>query len=145
MPIDGQAFLADLKILENDILGHVKSAVERAVDETIKHAKATTLFTDRTGFLRRSIVGWTLDNVGEASAMASYAHYINAGTKPHIIRGNPFLTFVWNGEKMSFRSVQHPGTAPREFMDLARDWGEAVFRQNTSVMIWDDIYKFNAR
>lgn len=45
--------------------------------------------------------------------------WIIKGTRPHIIRGNPYLSFYWPkvGRRVVFRFVNHPGTKPNDFMD----------------------------
>ena len=48
-----------------------------------------------------------------------YAWYVHHGTAPHTIRGNPYLAFSWKGQNVVFRSVWHPGTAPRPFLKVA--------------------------
>lgn len=45
------------------------------------------------------------------------AHFLNVGTRPHVIQRNkaPALTFFWAkmGRIVSFIRVRHPGTKPR--------------------------------
>jgi hypothetical protein len=60
---------------------------------------------------------------------AEYASYVDEGTGPHEIQGNPLLVFYWQaaGKVVFLRSVQHPGTA-------ATDW----FTNGTSPEIWEN-------
>lgn len=51
----------------------------------------------------------------------SYALFVEEGTKPHVIRGNPTLAFNWPGGPDGpgmyfFSSVNHPGTKGVHFM-----------------------------
>ena len=70
------------------------------------------------GTLKSSI---RIENIGDFSArifpdenIAYYAEYVMAGTRPHIIEGNPWLS--WPGAEHPVRRVWHPGTYPNPFM-----------------------------
>ena len=39
-----------------------------------------------------------------------YASYLEEGTGPHTIVGNPLLAFEWGGQTVIVRSVEHPGS-----------------------------------
>lgn len=61
------------------------------------------------------------ENIGDFTArifpdenIAYYAEYVMAGTGPHIIEGNPWLS--WPGASHPVRRVWHPGTYPNPFM-----------------------------
>jgi hypothetical protein len=41
---------------------------------------------------------------------ADYASYLDEGTGPHEIVGNPLLAFDWGGTTVIVHSVQHPGS-----------------------------------
>lgn len=60
---------------------------------------------------------------------AEYSSFVDEGTDPHEIRGNPYLAFFWpkTGKFEVFRSVEHPGT-PRTgwWTDTLARWGEFV-------------------
>jgi len=48
--------------------------------------------------------------------------YLNEGTRPHEIMGNPVLAFPWDkigGRTAFFRKVNHPGFAGLHFMEAA--------------------------
>lgn len=51
---------------------------------------------------------------------APYAIPVHEGSRPHIIRARraPMLRFFWEkaGRNVAFRSVNHPGVAPRPFL-----------------------------
>ena len=70
------------------------------------------------GTLKSSI---RVENIGDFSVrifpdenIAYYAEYVMAGTGPHIISGNPWLS--WPGAEHPVRRVWHPGTYPNPFM-----------------------------
>lgn len=70
------------------------------------------------GTLKSSI---RIENMGDFTArifpdenIAYYAEYVMAGTGPHIIYGNPWLS--WPGAEHPVRKVWHPGTYPNPFM-----------------------------
>lgn len=84
----------------------------------------------KTGRLRKSIVKrFTPDSRGLAitiQANVPYAMYHHEGTPPHIIQGNPLLSFYWPkvGKRVAFRFVHHPGTKPNRFLlDALREIG----------------------
>ena len=60
----------------------------------------------------------------QVTANVPWAIYVYRGTRPHRIDGNPILSFDWNGERVFFRHVNHPGTQPNRFMlDAIRQVG----------------------
>ena len=63
---------------------------------------------------------------GQLSANTRYAFWVENGTQPHVIRARnaKALRFVQNGAVRFATEVHHPGTAPRPFMQHARDVGE---------------------
>lgn len=54
---------------------------------------------------------WT----GEIAFTAEHASYVNDGTSPHQIVGNPLLAFQWEGQTVIVHSVNHPGTTANPF------------------------------
>lgn len=54
-----------------------------------------------------------------------YAGYLDEGTGPHTITGNPLLAFEWGGQTVIVHSVQHPGSTKHKgwFTDRAGDEG----------------------
>lgn len=48
--------------------------------------------------------------VGELAYTAEHASYLDEGTGPHTIEGNPLLAFHWGGQQVIVHSVQHPGS-----------------------------------
>lgn len=102
-------------------------------DTTLKR-KASRAVTEATFEVRRSIRRITpidtgnlranidYENVDDLSSRiyvdegnAPYAIFVYKGTRPHVIRGNPYL--FWPNAEHPVREVQHPGTAPNPFFD----------------------------
>lgn len=82
----------------------------------------------KTGELRRQIrTSQSRDVQGRYStgydviSDAPYSIFVIKGTRPHTITGNPLLAFFWPkiGANVVFRSVQHPGTRPNNFLSRA--------------------------
>lgn len=78
----------------------------------------------RTGHLGRSIredpqhfVG-PFHVTGGVTAHAEYAAAVHEGSRPHVIRARraKALSFVWHGQQVFFRKVNHPGTRARPFL-----------------------------
>ena len=109
-----------LNDLAAGIHNNVSQAIRVATDAAYADAKNTTLFKDRSGDLRGSI-GETVDGLSGKvfRGTKKYYGFVANGTRPHRIEGNPFLSFMWKGVRVSFRYVNHPGTAPRPFMQHA--------------------------
>lgn len=82
----------------------------------------------KTGELRRQIrTSQSRDVQGrystgyDVTSNAPYSIFVIKGTRPHTITGNPLLAFFWPklGRNVVFRSVQHPGTRPNNFLSRA--------------------------
>lgn len=71
----------------------------------------------------------SLRSVYTIGSDVSYAKMVHDGTRPHVIRPKraytlrrgkkPALSFVWNGRRVFFAEVHHPGTKARPFLDRA--------------------------
>ncbi len=146
MSVDARAFLKDLhRLTFQDIPAEVRNAMVECVKEAERDAKSTSLFNDKTGMLRKKIIGDVTSNTtGEVSANTSYARFVENGTPRHDIRGNPLLQFKWNGVRVTYRRVDHPGTAPRPFMEHAGKRGEETLHDALSAYTDDAIRRFNA-
>lgn len=107
-----------------------RQALVQTANFAAEHARATPLFKNRTGALRASIkridVSDWKQKVVAGGKPAPYGLFVHNGTRPHLIVGNPTLTFVWKGVRVHFRYVNHPGTQARPFMQIARDQAENV-------------------
>ena len=150
MAIDGRAFRAQLSSLGDAIHNNAIAAMRAAVAAAVADAKATTLYNDRTTLLRSQTDGSVDiegDGVrGEIHAATKYARFVEGGTRAHVITGRRggMLTFQINGNWISKRSVNHPGTAPRPFMRHAELVGEQVLDYGLEYYIDFAISKFNA-
>jgi hypothetical protein len=99
----------------------VRRGVARAVDEGAREGMNTRRYQDQTGLLTSMIKGWVeISTPGGAEGMlgafTEYASYVDAGTAPHKIRGNPWLVFkTSDGRWVRVHEVDHPGTKPDGF------------------------------
>lgn len=121
-----------LRRAANDMQAGARNSLVQAVSVALANAQGTTLFKDRTGALRRSIVRfqtstWRLG----IKATAPHALYVEVDTKAHRIeaRRARALRFVAAGGVRFARSVQHPGTKGTHFMQKAGDAGAAYLEQ----------------
>ena len=102
--------------------GAIEKAISRELEDTAHKVErqAKELVPVDTGALRSSI---NTDGSGldyEITASRPYAEYIEDGTKPHIIEGNPYL--IWDGQiNGPVRSVNHPGNRAYKYMETACD------------------------
>jgi hypothetical protein len=100
--------------------------IERA--EVVKQA-ARAKAPRRTGCLQESIVkrveedavtGFRIRIVCDTQSCSptrtSYALWVHNGTQPHVIEGNPTLSFMWHGERVFFSRVNHPGSKAQPFL-----------------------------
>ena len=65
----------------------------------------------------------------EATVNVPYAKFPEEGTRPHVIRGNPTLSFYWPkmGKRVFFAKVNHPGNPARPwFRPTLERWAEIV-------------------
>lgn len=135
----------ELKRVWGQTYGTLKSgartAVSKAVKEGANEARTKHTFTSRTGKLEKGIegfaVGWVNDETyaGWITVKPRYGQYVEYGTKPHMIVGNPFLHFQWKGEWVNFRYVNHPGTKAQPFMHLAYYKAERVLQREMEIAV----------
>lgn len=81
----------------------------------------------RTGFLRDSQeVVQRDDETWEIRYPVEYASWLDEGTDPHPIEGNPLLAFFWEaiGEFVIVPHVDHPGTEATEW------WSSVMSEEN---------------
>ena len=99
----------------------INKAVSQELEKTAHRIErqAKELAPIDTGELRRSITteGSRLDY--EIGTNLEYSEYIEDGTSPHIINGNPYL--YWEGASHPVRSVNHPGNRAYLYMETACD------------------------
>lgn len=99
-----------------------------------RHARATNLFKDGTERRRGKGLRESIKLTGSAAynqtliAGTNHAVFIEEGTRAHIIEAKKAksLRFSVAGGAVFRRRVNHPGTAPRPFMQQAADAAEAV-------------------
>lgn len=103
-----------------------KDAKRRATK--MLHAAKADAPVGKTGELRRGIkMTQSRDIRGQwasgydVTSNAPHTLYVIKGTRPHKITGNPLLAFFWPkvGQFVVFRSVNHPGTRPNNFLSRA--------------------------
>ncbi len=112
----------DFNDMANKISGPLKQKlVERLAD--VAWASAFWGAPHRTGYLASTVTKEV--GVGEASvsANASYARFVEEGTRPHEIRpiNGRVLVFQVRGKTVFTPLVHHPGTKPNPFMHRAAD------------------------
>jgi hypothetical protein len=80
----------------------------------------------RTGFLTQSFRAEMTPGMLRWFPTASYAPYVEFGTKPHTIVPKDKKALYWPGAAHPVRSVNHPGTKPNQFMEriIAESKGE---------------------
>lgn len=125
--VESAGFLRQLHDLGAGLQNNMSQAVRIATHAVYADAKSTTLFKDRTGDLRASIGESTDGLSGKVfRGRKAYFGFVANGTAPHVIEGRNGgrLRFQMNGQWVSPRRVNHPGTAPRPFMQHAYAVGE---------------------
>src|SRR5947209_6882233 len=65
----------------------------------------------RTGFLTQSFRAELTTGMLRWFPTASYAAYVEFGTKPHVIEAKTKKALYWPGASHPVRKVNHPGTA----------------------------------
>ena len=112
----------DMSDLELDI-DKVEKAIEKELAVTGYKIEETAkeLVPIDTGILKGGIIckpnGLEVDVF--TSGGRDYAHWMEYGTSPHVIMGNPFL--YWEGASHPVDYVIHPGTRPYLYMTKAFD------------------------
>ena len=112
----------DMSDLDFDI-DKVESAIEKELATTGYKIEGTAkeLCPVDTGVLKGSITcqpnGLEVDVF--TSGGRDYAHWMEYGTSPHVIMGNPFL--YWKGASHPVDYVIHPGTKAYLYMTTAFD------------------------
>ena len=117
-------------------------ALRAAVEAAEKSAKGTTLWKDRTGGTRASIKATVLGDRGFVVAGGA-SHFLEYGTKAHIIMGRPILRFVSYGTTYFRRMVHHPGTKALYFMEEAKRLGQQTADYGAEYFVSYAIQKAN--
>lgn len=126
-------FTAATERFAADVIGATRTAVAETVDEAAAHGRAVGAFQDRTGALRRSIVGRVVrrdasGTSGVVEATAPHAVFVEDDTRAHEIRPRRASALRWEqgGEVHFARVVRHPGTRGKPFMGPAAIKAEAA-------------------
>jgi hypothetical protein len=102
-----------------------RRGVQKGIDEGVREAINTRRYQDQTGLLTSRIKGLVeVSTPGGASgwfgAFTDYASFVEGGTRPHQIHGNPMLVFKGrDGTWVRTTMVNHPGTQADGFMGRA--------------------------
>ncbi len=123
-----------------------RNAVRAATVEAPKEAINTKRFQDQTGLLTSMMKGMIEISVpggaiGEIGAYTYYASFVDGGTRPHEIHGDPLLTFKIGGRWVSVRGVQHPGTKPYGFGGVMYHAAERIMIREIEVGV-DQMQRF---
>jgi hypothetical protein len=94
--------------------------LQRAIDAShailAKYTTNRGIVPWRTGFLAQQW-GWESTTLsGRWFPRASYAPYVEFGTKPHVILPKDKKALSWPGAAHPVARVNHPGTKPNDFM-----------------------------
>ncbi len=116
----------------------VDDATEEARQYARHYVDTKPTFTPRTGNLQRSVntrfVRTQRGNIVRVSSDGNRARYnlaIERGARPHVIRARRkrALRFVWHGQLVFFRKVNHPGNRPYFFLREATYAAGHLFEQ----------------
>lgn len=106
--IDAGAVAAMVRDVGGDIIGRAADRVERAavgLTGSERHI-VTAEYLNSFGVIRKP------DGSAEIENRAPHAAFLELGTQPHTIKGNPMLRFVVGTSVVFAREVHHPGTTP---------------------------------
>ena len=129
-------FVASVKAAEKKLARDVIQAIKKSAETARDHAKATSLFKNRTGELRSKIkVRWAgsyhaQTHTGDTKH-AAWVEYGNGFRRPGQEYIYPkkakFLRFEINGQTFFRRRVKH--SKPRPYMAEAREHAVPVFER----------------
>lgn len=130
MRVEVEALRAALRRVEIELDRAAPHALSMIADHVVNEARRTTLFRDRTGLLRRSILRGPISGSFSSGTLAidtmagigaHYGIFVHDGTRAHVIEPSrrKALRFVSGGGFIFSRRVQHPGTRPRPFIQEA--------------------------
>lgn len=123
--VSTSAFQDAMRTLGAAMYNVANQAIGSAVKAAEASARGTNLFEDQSGKTRASIKGSHGGGRGRLIA-GGMSKFLQSGTKAHVIRPKRgrFLRFIAGQRVVFAKSVNHPGTAERPFMTIARDAGE---------------------
>ena len=110
-----------------DKVENLKKSLSDAVEDGLDEVAETTVFMMKaehfpnydTGKLTSSIAERTTGEMERTVGPwldEDYPYYVEKGTGPHVIEGNPWL--YWSGADHPVRRVNHPGTRPILMLNL---------------------------
>ena len=145
-------FLAAVDAFAAEIVSGTRAVAQETCEEAAAHGRAVGAFQDRTGALRRSIVGRVVrrdahGTSGVIEVTAPHAVFVEDDTRPHEIRARnrKFLRWEQAGEVRFARVVQHPGTRGKPFMGPAAIKAEGVLYARTELLTARAIAHFQGR
>lgn len=120
--------------LRKQVADYAREVVRVAGEEIARATEEDYGMPERTGALRQSRhLEYSDDGrtfTCDFGYDAEYASYMDEGTRPHEIRGNPLLAFDWPaaGRFMVLPIVHHPGTIAYDFFGkrLPDAWPDAL-------------------
>lgn len=117
MSVDVSDLLNSLTEFGAEVFLEAGAIMQSAVVEVTPEG-ATGGLKEGVVFQPGSLAGPT--NTGTIESQREYSSYVDEGTRPHPIAGNPYLAFEWGGVQVVVRSVDHPGT------DATNFWSDTV-------------------
>lgn len=132
MQINIEVDVADFKFDAEELMDIVSVELEKCAYR-IEGTSKEYVPVD-TGDLKRSINTFKINPLEfhvKPDADLEYARYIEDGTSPHIITGNPILAWFRDGDMHYAHSVYHPGNRPYLYLELsarlhAEDLGDNI-------------------
>lgn len=125
--------LSQFKNIVNNLMSfkrHTGVGLWSLTGEAMEQLKRTTPRSDKPGthladmytrVAKKDMHGWIEEIIiGTASDHPELLWYLEHGTAPHIIMGNPLLVFEINGQTIFTTIVHHPGTKPYQFVSQTR-------------------------
>lgn len=111
---DGGELFSDIASMQTRFKAAIGLYADTASKKLENYAKVNKPWTNRTHDARNRLTGsweWQGDNVKMAlSHGVEYGIYLEKGTSPHVITGNPWL--YWEGASHPVKKVNHPGSQP---------------------------------
>jgi hypothetical protein len=121
----------DNAALERELRGPNGMVAEHVINRaTVVQLAARVQAPKRTGCLAASIVkrptvingefamAIVADTTPCSPTRTNYALFVHEGTRPHVItaRSARALSFEWQGKRVFFKTVHHPGTKANRFL-----------------------------
>jgi hypothetical protein len=150
--VNAAEFTGAVDAFAAEIIAGTRTVVADTCAEAAALARSVGQFKDRTGALRRSIVGRVVrrDVVGTSGvieATAPYANIVENGSRPHEIRPRRarFLRWETAGEVHFSKLVRHPGTRGTPFMGPAYMKAEGALYAKMDLLTARAVARFRGR